>query len=229
MGLSEDEIIRALKPIFKTSDPRVLVGIGDDAAVVSGSSMQVLTTDMAVEGVHFRTDWSSAFEIGRKVTAANLADIYAMGAIPRSLLLALSLTGNEELAWIEDLARGVKFEADLGGAHITDIVDVKEQQRSRIRLLQGLPGPREAIAAQAVVIDAAFEIDGCVAPGGQALAPFPVGFKVLRGQKVRHQGARHGLLLHGAGRAPLHVEKNVLKSSYWMHQPPSTWIIWPVM
>ena len=118
MGLSEDEIIRALKPIFKTSDPRVLVGIGDDAAVVSGSSMQVLTTDMAVEGVHFRTDWSSAFEIGRKVTAANLADIYAMGAIPRSLLLALSLTGNEELAWIEDLARGVKFEADLGGAHL---------------------------------------------------------------------------------------------------------------
>lgn len=118
MGLSEEEIIAALKPIFATTDPRVQVGIGDDAAVVSGSSIQVLTTDMAVEGIHFRTDWSSAFEIGRKVTAANLADIYAMGAVPRSLLLALSLTGNEDLSWISELARGIKFEADLGGAHL---------------------------------------------------------------------------------------------------------------
>jgi thiamine-monophosphate kinase len=118
MGLREEEIIGVLKPIFATTDPRVAVGIGDDGAVVSGSSGQVLTTDMAVEGVHFRTDWSSAFEIGRKITAANLADIYAMGATPRSLLLAMSLTGNEELEWIEDLARGIKYEADLGGAHL---------------------------------------------------------------------------------------------------------------
>jgi thiamine-monophosphate kinase len=116
MGLREEEIIEALKELFATSDPLVTVGIGDDAAVVKGFDNQVLTTDMAVEGVHFRTQWSSAFEIGRKVTAANLADIYAMGGTPHYLLLALSLTGKEDFSWVTDLAKGVKYEADLGGA-----------------------------------------------------------------------------------------------------------------
>ena len=118
MGLREEEIIASLKEIFATSDPLIEVGIGDDGAVVKGFDHQVLTTDMAVEGVHFRTDWSSPFEIGRKVTAANLADIYAMSGTPKYLLLALSLTGDEELSWIKELARGVKHEAGLGRAHL---------------------------------------------------------------------------------------------------------------
>ncbi len=118
MGLREEEIIAALREIFATSESAVEVGIGDDGAVVKGFDHQVLTTDMAVEGVHFRTDWSSAFDIGRKITAANLADIYAMGGTPKYLLLALSLTGEEELSWIKEIARGVKFEADLGGAYL---------------------------------------------------------------------------------------------------------------
>jgi thiamine-monophosphate kinase len=73
---------------------------------------------MAVAGVHFRTDWSSAFEIGRKVTAANTADVLAMSAKPDFLLVAVSLTGSETIEWISDLARGIKYEADLAGAHV---------------------------------------------------------------------------------------------------------------
>jgi thiamine-monophosphate kinase len=117
-ALTEAQIIARLREIFASSDPRIEVGIGDDAAVVVGSKRQVMTTDMAVEGVHFRTDWSTAFEIGRKVTAANAADILAMGGVPDYLLVAVSLTGSESLEWISDLARGIKFEADLAGAHV---------------------------------------------------------------------------------------------------------------
>jgi thiamine-monophosphate kinase len=95
-----------------------LIGIGDDAAVVTGAQRQILTTDMAVEGVHFRTDWSSAFEIGRKVTAANCADVIAMSGTTDYLLVAVALTGNESIEWITDLARGIKFEADLAGAQV---------------------------------------------------------------------------------------------------------------
>jgi thiamine-monophosphate kinase len=117
-ALTEAQVIARLREIFATSDPRIEVGIGDDAAVVTGEKRQVMTTDMAVEGVHFRTDWSTGFEIGRKVTAANAADILAMGAIPDYLLVAVGLTGLEEMSWIEDLARGIKFEADLAGLHV---------------------------------------------------------------------------------------------------------------
>jgi thiamine-monophosphate kinase len=115
---NEAQVIARLKEIFATSDPRISIGIGDDAAVVKGGSNQILTTDMAVSGVHFRTDWSSAFEIGRKVTAANTADILAMSAKPDYLLVAVSLTGSETIEWITDLARGIKYEADLAGAHV---------------------------------------------------------------------------------------------------------------
>ena len=117
-GFNEAQVIARLKEIFAPSDPRISIGIGDDAAVVSGGSGQVLTTDMAVAGVHFRTDWSSAFEIGRKVTAANTADILAMSAKPDYLLVAVALTGSETMEWITELARGIKFEADLAGANV---------------------------------------------------------------------------------------------------------------
>ena len=115
---SEAQVIARLREIFASPDPRIEVGIGDDAAVVAGDKRQVMTTDMAVEGVHFRKDWSSGFEIGRKVTAANAADILAMGANPDYLLVAVALTGTESMEWISELARGIKFEADLAGMHV---------------------------------------------------------------------------------------------------------------
>jgi thiamine-monophosphate kinase len=118
MGFSEADVISALKKVFSTSDPRVLVGIGDDAAVVKGDAQQVVTTDMAVADVHFKTEWSSAFDIGRKITAANIADVLSMGATCDYLVAAVSLTGTEEVSWIENLARGMKDEADRAGAAI---------------------------------------------------------------------------------------------------------------
>ena len=117
-AVTEAQVITALKEIFATNDPRISIGIGDDAAVVSGGERQILTTDMAVEGVHFRTDWSTAFEIGRKVTAANCADVLAMSGTTDYLLVAVALTGGESMQWISDLARGIKCEADLAGAQV---------------------------------------------------------------------------------------------------------------
>jgi thiamine-monophosphate kinase len=118
MGFSEADVISALKKVFATADPRVLIGIGDDAAVVKGDTQQVITTDMAISSVHFKTEWSSAFDIGRKITAANIADALSMGATCDYLVAAVSLTGTEELSWIENLARGMKDEADRAGAAI---------------------------------------------------------------------------------------------------------------
>jgi len=113
MAFSESEVIAELASIFSSTDSRIRVGIGDDAAVVAPAVHDaVITTDMAIENVHFKRSWSSAFEIGAKITAANLADIYAMGATPRHLVAAVSLTGNESMNWIRELAQGMKSEAD---------------------------------------------------------------------------------------------------------------------
>ena len=118
MAFTEGEVIALLAQIFASDNSKLEVGIGDDAAVLNTSTRTVITTDMAVEGVHFRRDWSTPFEIGRKITAANLADVFAMGAKPTFLVVAVSLTGDEELGWIQDLAKGIVFEANLGGATV---------------------------------------------------------------------------------------------------------------
>ena len=118
MAFTESEVIALLAQVFATSNPNLEVGIGDDAAVIRTSNRTVITTDMAVEGVHFRQQWSSAFEIGRKITAANLADVFSMGAKPTFLVVAISLTGNEDLEWIKNLAKGIAFEANLVGAAV---------------------------------------------------------------------------------------------------------------
>jgi thiamine-monophosphate kinase len=118
MAFSESEVIALLAQVFASSNPNLEVGIGDDAAVIRTSNRTVITTDMAVEGVHFRLEWSSAFEIGRKITAANLADVFSMGAKPTFLVVAVSLTGNEDLEWIKNLAKGIAFEANLVGATV---------------------------------------------------------------------------------------------------------------
>ena len=114
---SESELIAALAAVFKHSDANVLIGIGDDGAVVAPSSRKsVLAADMAIEGVHFNREWSTLGEIGAKITAANLADIYAMGGNPQYLVAAVTLTGDETLEWISDLAHGIAHEAQSCGA-----------------------------------------------------------------------------------------------------------------
>ena len=119
---SESSLIAAVQAIFESApqpDERVLVGIGDDAAVVSQPKGKVtLATDIAVEGVHFSRNWSSLFEIGAKITAANLADIYAMGGTPEYLLVAAALPAGFTVSEIQELARGIVDEAKKVGARV---------------------------------------------------------------------------------------------------------------
>ena len=105
-----------LAEIFGANHRGVRVAIGDDAAVVATSQHTVITTDTAVEGTHFNCQWSGAFEIGRKIAAANLADVYSMGATPTYLVVAVTLTGQESLEWIRELAEGIAHEASSCGA-----------------------------------------------------------------------------------------------------------------
>jgi thiamine-monophosphate kinase len=67
---------------------------------------------MAVEDVHFNLGWSTPFEIGAKLTTANLADIFAMGAVPKYLLVAAALPSQVNEEFISELAKGIRSVAD---------------------------------------------------------------------------------------------------------------------
>jgi thiamine-monophosphate kinase len=99
--------------------PTVVLGPGDDAAVVAaGDGRTVVSTDMLVEGVHFRRDWSTPFELGRKTIAANAADIEAMGAAPTAFVVAFGAPGDTAAADVLELSDGMWREAGELGAGI---------------------------------------------------------------------------------------------------------------
>ena len=106
---SEFELIRSIKARTQCSD-EVLVGIGDDAAVVAPTKGQrlVVTTDTLVLDRHFKDDWS-AEDIGHLAMAVNASDLAAMGAKPRWVTLALTLPRDSQWAteaWIQAFLDG---------------------------------------------------------------------------------------------------------------------------
>jgi len=85
----------------------VLVGIGDDAAVVRGSALELATTDSQVEGTHFSLETAPPQDLGWKALAVNISDIAAMGGVPRYALVSLSLPPTCEVDWVLDVYRGL--------------------------------------------------------------------------------------------------------------------------
>ncbi|MET0840415.1 MAG: thiamine-phosphate kinase [Marmoricola sp.] len=111
-------LIAALTGRFGQGD-HVYVGPGDDAAVLrTPKGHVVVSTDLLVEGRHFRREWASAHDIGRKAAAANLSDVNAMGGTAHSLTVGLAAPADLPAQWALDLADGIAEEAGLVGASI---------------------------------------------------------------------------------------------------------------
>lgn len=97
-------------------DPRVPVGPGDDAAVLTAPDRRVVATcDALVEGRHFRFDLSTAEQVGRRAIAQNAADIAAMGAVCTGFLVALGCPGTTPTPVIEGISAGVAEGVALAG------------------------------------------------------------------------------------------------------------------
>src|SRR5690606_2261753 len=78
----------------------------------------VATTDILLEGRHFRRDWSTAYDVGRKAAAQNLADIAAMGAVPTAVLLGLVVPADLAATWPVELMDGIRDESQVAGAGV---------------------------------------------------------------------------------------------------------------
>lgn len=105
--LGEDDLLARLFPLLPEGSA-TLLGPGDDAAVLAAADGRVVaTTDVLVEGRHFRRDWSDGSDVGRRAAVQNLADVAAMGGRPTALLVALVVPPALPVAWVEGLARGL--------------------------------------------------------------------------------------------------------------------------
>jgi len=116
--IGEFRLIRAMTDLFGQG-ARVLLGPGDDAAVLScPDGRVVVSTDLHVDTRHFRRDWASATDIGRRVAAANLSDISAMGGRATALTVGLAAPRDLPASWALELAQGLAQECELVGASV---------------------------------------------------------------------------------------------------------------
>jgi thiamine-monophosphate kinase len=128
---SEFELIESIARATRRAGrraPGVVVGIGDDAAVVRVSAREdvVVTTDSMVEGRHFERTWLSPRDIGWRLAAANLSDIAAMGAVPKFALVSLVLPRSVSALYAEAIERGAaehlaRYRATVVGGNIASI------------------------------------------------------------------------------------------------------------
>ncbi len=109
--LGENESLRRATKHLKPGEYAV-VGSGDDAAVISSNGDFVVTTDTMIENHDFKTQWSTGFDLGWKAAATNLADVAAMGAKPTALVVALVVSKQTKIDWLEDFARGLQSACD---------------------------------------------------------------------------------------------------------------------
>lgn len=97
------------------TNPHVTLGAGDDAAALRLEGEAVISTDVLVEHVHFKRQWSSAEQIGRKAVAVNISDIESMGAKPVAIVCALAFPKDLDEQWVLEFSRGVKDECAQAG------------------------------------------------------------------------------------------------------------------
>jgi thiamine-monophosphate kinase len=95
-------------------DSNIAAGIGDDAAVMTfpKRSICLVTTDILIEDIHFRLDYTDSLRLGKKALSINLSDIAAMGGTPQHFLLSMGLPSHLPFRWVEEFFHGLQEVAE---------------------------------------------------------------------------------------------------------------------
>ena len=123
--LGEFKLIKHLTSEFKINNDSTVLGVGDDAAVLSFKNQQlVLTTDLLVEGVHFDLSYMPLKHLGYKAVMVNLSDVYAMNAEATQITVSIAVSNRFPLEALEELYAGIKtacdfYQVDLVGGDTT--------------------------------------------------------------------------------------------------------------
>src|SRR3989338_6714755 len=124
--IGEFGLIDIIKKGIKIFSKEVVMGIGDDCAVLEYDKKKYMlfTTDMLVENDHFSLKYSSAEQVGMKVVEQNVSDIAAMGGVPKYAVVSLALPNDANVEFVEGLYNGInrkasKYKIDIVGGNIT--------------------------------------------------------------------------------------------------------------
>ena len=121
---SEDSILNLLGKYFPLSHPSLILGRGDDCALLKGGNPLSVSTDLFLEDVHFRRSYFTAEEIGHKALACNISDLAACGTRPKVFTLCLGLPSGIDAVWLEEFFSGMgslaaKYGMGLAGGDIS--------------------------------------------------------------------------------------------------------------
>ncbi|MDO5722039.1 MAG: thiamine-phosphate kinase [Actinomycetaceae bacterium] len=116
--MNEDELIAQMRQVLPVGE-RTEVWSGDDCAqIATPEGHTIITTDVLVDGYHFRRDWSDATQVGARAAAQNLADIASQGGLPTALVVSITIPKGFDLQWILQMVRGFAGEVAPTGAGV---------------------------------------------------------------------------------------------------------------
>jgi len=117
--IGELSLLKTIRRRFTVKSKDVIVGIGDDTAVIKPPGNNLLaTTDMMVEGIHFDLNLITPYQLGFKLVSVNVSDIYAMGGRPQYLLLDIAFNKNTEQSFVNRLFDGIRCAMKLYGVSL---------------------------------------------------------------------------------------------------------------
>jgi thiamine-monophosphate kinase len=117
--MGEFGLIDHLTREFKTGQQSTRLGIGDDAAVIDhGSYLQVVTTDLLLEGIHFDLVYTPLKHLGYKAVVVNLSDVYAMNAAPRQVTVSVGISGKFSVEAMEEFYQGIRLACERFGVDL---------------------------------------------------------------------------------------------------------------
>lgn len=116
---SEDAILELINTTFSHAHGDVLLGRGDDCAIITAGRNLCVSTDLFLEDVHFRRSYFTPEDIGHKALAVNMSDLAAMGAKPIAFQLALGLPPELDEAWLAQFFKGMAALANTFGIFLS--------------------------------------------------------------------------------------------------------------
>jgi len=189
--LGEAGLIQRIKRKIPSDDPSIVLGIGDDAAIIHSSKRDLLlSTDTIREDVHFSRKYYSFYDIGWKAVAVSISDIAAMGGVPKYLLLSMAMPDKVSVKDMDKLLDGVagisaKYNVSVVGGNLSRS---KQGIAVDTTIVGEVSGGRALLRSGAGVGDMIY-VTGC--PGMSA-----IGLSILKRVPVPKRGGKSFVTAH---------------------------------